>query len=97
MYSFHIDAMAHAVLDALPPQDVDDPYTRIHEALEKYWQDMIADTWTVADVQWIAQENGTTVTKEQARIILRKVLDKMNAEVGINWDVLWYWTEEELR
>jgi hypothetical protein len=50
----------------------------------------ISETWSVEDVQSVHPE----LTDEQAMAVLQKVLDKHDASIGINWDVIETWARE---
>lgn len=49
----------------------------------------IAILWSIDDVQAIRRD----LTDEQALHVLQKADKKMDAAVGINWDVLEYWAD----
>ena len=58
-------------------------------AMKDAWgKDRVADTWTIDDVQdWAMDQYGVDIPDEDARVILHNVLNKMDAETGINWYV----------
>lgn len=95
MYSFHIEDMTRKVASAIGDFS-DEGHAKIHKAIDGYWKDKIALTWSVGDVFHIAEKHHVEVTYDQARAILQRVLNEWDAEVGVNWDVLWSFTEEYL-
>lgn len=65
--------------------------------------DIIDDKWSITDVQdrYKDEDDADDNDKEPlsddiARKILNLCHDKMDANVGINWDVIDYWTNEVL-
>jgi len=61
---------------------------KVESALEQYWADKIACIWSVEDVHFQAKQDEVKVTDEQAVEVLELVHRKMDANLGINWDVL---------
>lgn len=53
----------------------------------------IAIIWHIDDVKEVAPD----LTDEQAREVLRLVKHYHDAEAGVNWDTLRYWTSEVKR
>ena len=56
--------------------------------LEKHWRNQIAIVWTINDVHRVANERETVLTNDEAREILRGLLDNHDAGNGINWKIL---------
>jgi len=50
----------------------------------------IANIWDISDAQSVRKD----LTDEQALKVLKRVNEKMDAEVGINWGVIRYWANE---
>jgi hypothetical protein len=53
-------------------------------------------TWETDDVLWVAENNDITLTTEQADEILMLLYNKHDANLGINWDVIYYTIENYL-
>ena len=51
--------------------------------------DEIAIVWSISDVM----EECKWLTKEQAYDILRHLDKEHDANVGVNWDTIYYWAE----
>lgn len=56
--------------------------------LRRYWTNRIAIVWVTEDVHRAANERGVAVTRKEARQILQQLLDKHDAQYGINWETL---------
>ncbi|NJM68690.1 MAG: hypothetical protein HC851_25025 [Acaryochloris sp. RU_4_1] len=52
--------------------------------LQEYWTDQIADIWHIMDVK----ERSPSLTDDQARAVLARVMDTHDANYGINWEIL---------
>ena len=67
--------------------------------LSQYWTDKVAVVWTTDDIHAV-QDNfdedteTSSLSEEQAESILQKAFDKHDANVGITWESLRYWSEE---
>lgn len=95
MYSHHISDMVKAIGKAhtsviLSPSDL----KKVKKAIEEYWDDKIAISWSIEDVISRAEEYEVDLTKEQARELLEQLLDNHDACIGINWDVMDFYIEE---
>lgn len=55
---------------------------------EECWTDKIADVWSIEEVKERAEENGITITDDEARDILVQLDDDYDANDGINWEVI---------
>ena len=67
--------------------------------LSQYWVDKVAVVWTTEDVHaaqddFDENEQTSSITEEQAESILQKAFDKHDANVGITWESLRFWSEE---
>jgi hypothetical protein len=86
MYSHHIEDMAKLVADAVYGMHSDPSHGEIEDAaksaLEKYWADKLALTWTVDDVKEVC----VGITDEQAVEILQFALRHHDATLGVTWD-----------
>jgi hypothetical protein len=65
--------------------------------------DNVDDRWSITDVQDRYKneddeddDNKEPLSDDVARRILHLCMDKMDANVGINWDMIDYWTNEVL-
>ncbi|NJR56748.1 MAG: hypothetical protein HC768_20710, partial [Acaryochloris sp. CRU_2_0] len=56
----------------------------IVEILQEYWSDQIAIIWHIMDVK----ERSPSLTDDQAREVLARVMNTHDANHGINWEVL---------
>jgi hypothetical protein len=52
--------------------------------LEEYWQDRIASVWDIEDVQG----QRPSLTDDQARDVLDRLMDTHDANYGINWEII---------
>jgi hypothetical protein len=57
---------------------------------------LICPGWDISDVIAQAKENDINLSDQQAREILQRISDKMDANVGVNWDVIDYHTNKYL-
>ena len=91
----HIQDMATSLVEAGLATD----QKQVELVLQKYWEDKVAVVWTSVDVH-AAQDDfdedkeTSSLTEEQAQIVLQKAFDKHNASEGITWESLRYWSEE---
>jgi len=86
MYDFHIKDQVQALVKAeIISEDQVDKATGV---LNRYWEDTIAITWNVDDVQAVARNRGKRLSKEKARDILQTILHKHDANIGVNWEVI---------
>jgi hypothetical protein len=56
----------------------------------------IVTIWRVEDVINQADERGITLTKEQAKNVLRRMESKHDCNIGLNWDVMDHWIDIEV-
>lgn len=72
---------------------------QIEFVLSQYWVDKVAVVWTTDGVH-AAQDDfnentkASSLTEEQAQSVLQKALEKHDAEQGITWESLRFWSEE---
>ncbi len=52
--------------------------------LTEYWSEQIAYVWGIEDVQ----DRRPTLTDEQAREVLDRLMDTHDANYGINWEII---------
>jgi len=68
------------------------------DVLDKTTADkMICPGWNISDIVAQAQSRDINLSDQQAREILHRISDKMDASVGINWDEIDYRTNEYLK
>ena len=79
MRQHQIEAQAQLLSERL---GVDAPAVAV--VLRDYWKDQIAYVWGIEDVQ--AQR--PSLTDDQAREVLDRVMDTHDANYGINWEIL---------
>ena len=69
---------------------------RPHETYKD--DEYICDVWTIDDVLDNAKGNyDINLSNDQAKNILRMMQKSHDAEVGITYETLNYWTEEEMK
>lgn len=61
----------------------------VEAILSSYWKDKIAEVWHTEDVAEVAPG----ISADDAMAVLTAVLDNHDANIGINWDVLRFHTE----
>jgi len=66
-----------------------------HEALRKHWTDKIAVIWCDDDVSGRAEERDMVISQKTAHEILEGILNRHDASIGVNWDVIDVWLEDE--
>lgn len=92
MYSHHIKGMTELICEIKRKT----PKT-VEAALESYWQNRIAITWSTEDVISCAEENNNAeITEEEARDILESVCHSHDASIGINWDTIKFAVDDKL-
>lgn len=69
--------------------------------LSAYWQDKIAVVWTTDDVHGVQEdfdedEISSSLSDEQALLILLSAFENQGLHHGITWDSLKYWSQELL-
>ena len=91
----HIQDMATSLVEAGLATD----QKQVELVLQKYWEDKVAVVWTSVDVHAVQDdfdedEQTSSLSEEQAQSILQKAFDKHDANVGITWESLRFWSEE---
>ena len=91
----HIQDMARGLLEAELATD----QKQVELVLQKYWEDKVAVVWTSVDVHAVQddfdEDNETSsLRNEQAQSVLQRAFDKHDANEGITWESLRYWSEE---
>ncbi len=95
MYEHHIKDMAASLVEAGLATDGE----QVELVLAAYWADKVVVVWTTEDVH-AAQEDFdeneqiSSLSEEQAQSILQKAFEKHDANEGITWESLRYWSEE---
>ena len=72
------------------------PGDLLSKELEEDVDKTIAHVWHVDDVKMRAEERGIDLSEQQALEILQQIDKGKDASIGINWDVIDYWTDEVL-
>ena len=91
----HIQDMAISLVEAGLATD----QKQVELVLQKYWEDKVAVVWTSVDVHAVQddfdEDNETSsLSDEQAQSVLQRAFDKHDANEGITWASLHYWSEE---
>ena len=91
----HIEDMARGLVEAGLATD----QKQVELVLQKYWEDKVAVVWTSVDVHAVQddfdEDNETSsLSNEQAQSVLQRAFDKHDANEGITWESLRYWSEE---
>ena len=91
----HIKEMASILVEAGLAIDCQ----QVELVLSAYWADKVAVVWTTEDVHSVQddfddEEQTSSLSEEQAQIILQKAFDKHDASEGITLESLRYWSEE---
>ena len=70
---------------------------KIDAALSDYFSDCLVITWNIDDVQHVAETHDIThLYANDYRQILLLAEQQINAELGINWDMLWIHMQDYL-
>ena len=93
MHSHQINDMAKVATEAVGNFMASNGYKSIEKlikaALEKYWKDRMAVTWTVEDVIQRAKDIGKgKIHKSLAREILAEIHHNHDCSIGINWTTI---------
>ena len=80
---------------AVFPEQLKEDKERIRKAIDKYFEDKIAITWSIEDVICLAEEDGLEITDDEALDVLHSCLHKHDANEGINWNTLRNWLIEK--
>jgi hypothetical protein len=69
---------------------------RTHETYKD--DEYICDVWTIDDVLINAKENhDINLSNDQAKNVLLMMMRKYDANNGLTYDTLDYWTEQEIK
>jgi hypothetical protein len=95
MYEHHTCNMATILVESGLATD----QKQVELVLSQYWADKVAVVWTTNDVHNIQDnfdedEQTSSLSEEQAQNILQKAFEKHDADVGITWESLRFWSEE---
>ena len=95
MYEHHIKDMATSLVEAGLAINCQ----QVELVLAAYWADKVAVVWTTEDVHAVQEDfdedkKTSSLSEEQAQNILQKAFDKHDAEQGITWESLRYYSEE---
>jgi hypothetical protein len=82
MHNHNITGMVRALRPVLKDE------VKAEAILRRYWQNRIAIVWVTEDVHRAANERGIAVSRSEARRTLQQLLDKHDAQYGINWEAL---------
>ena len=91
----HIQEMVRSLVEAGLVQNSQ----AAESVLSQYWTDKVAVVWTTEDVHaaqndFDEDEQTSSLSEEQAESILQRAFDKHDANVGITWESLRFWSEE---
>lgn len=84
IHDHHIDEMTRAIAAAVEARGDRPVLGVVREALEAYWTDVGADTWTTNDVL----QECPALTKDQARTVLAEACTDVDATVGVSWETI---------
>ncbi len=95
MYDHHIHAMAASLLEAGLATD----YQQVQSVLAQYWADKVAVVWTTDDVHSIQDDFdedicSSSLSEDQAIDVLQEAFNSYDANEGITWEGLRYWSHE---
>ncbi len=95
MYDHHLHAMAASLVEAGLTTDCQ----QVEKVLAKYWADKVAVIWTTDDVHSIQDDYdedtfSSSLSEDQAIDILQEAFNSYDAEQGITWEGLRYWSQE---
>ena len=93
MYGYLIAAQLETLRLAgfLKESDMAEAHTLL---IKEHWTDHIAIVWTTEDVISRAEFQGKKITEKKAEEILHEVLNKFDADLGVNWDTFDYYIDE---
>ena len=64
-------------------------YLTIEASVAEYFSDCVMVSWDVNDVEFVAHSLGVTDFYVSDSVeVLRRIEKNMNAELGVNWDVI---------
>jgi hypothetical protein len=56
--------------------------------------DWVASWWHIDDVAMQAESMGETLTEDECRDVLERIMRRHDCNIGINWDVIECWIEQ---
>ena len=74
------------MLDALRPVLRSRPKAKTR--LQQYWSDMVALIWTTNHVHTAANEKELAMTEDEAKQVLKHLLDAYDSQEGVKWQDL---------
>ncbi len=85
--AFALERLLKSEYDGLDKSTIERTQARVAEFQRG---DVIADVWSIEDVQGMIDEDGgeAPVTVEEAREVLESALDNHDANYGLTWDGL---------
>lgn len=78
--------MAKMIVDALHPYLTD--MQEAFGALRRHFEDVDFAAWSTQDVLDQAEQDGKSISAEDARELLHKIVRAHDAGVGISWDTI---------
>jgi hypothetical protein len=69
---------------------------QIYMYLLRHFENDILSRWNIEDVLHAAEDQEESLTDDEAREILYTALHKLNANIGISWDVIKVYIDEYL-
>lgn len=95
MYEHHIKDMASSLVEAGLATDGQ----QVELILSQYWADKVAVVWTTDDVHSVQDDfdedtGSSSLPEEQAINVLQEAFNSHDADNGITWESLRYWSEE---
>ncbi len=93
MDRYHIQDMASSLVEEGLATD----QKLVELVLARYWEDKVAVVWTNDDVHSIQDDfdedvGSSSLSEEQAQSVLQKAFDKHDANEGITWESLRFWS-----
>ena len=86
MYASQLESMTELVAKALDISIVDPRFDKIRAALNKYWEDKFAITWTINDIASLDCADG--LSDKDLLNILNDLGDNLDSSVGVTWDAI---------
>lgn len=98
--NYHINSMTKLVSDIVEPAVEtgfeEDTKQKIKSALEEYWRGKVAFIWHLEDIMGRAKEREIELTKDQGLKILSIMDKRHDCSIGMNWDVIDYYIDDEV-
>lgn len=61
-----------------------------HITADEHGKTIIADPWSIEDIESMAQRIDINITEAQCEVVMHRIVDNFDANIGINWDVIEY-------